>query len=604
MMITHKLTMDLMEPEMGQKVFAVQEDCYSRRLEITLLAGGEAWNVPEGAEVLVRYRKADGTGGEYNVLHSGEKAWEAEENRLWVMLAPQVLTAAGLATVTVSVILGQIQISTFTVYVHVKEAVRAGGESWEERNVMTVGTVEALEPGEAPVARITGTAQCPVLHLGIPCEGPKEKNIIVEEKDGGYWDGREIWIEAEGVYAKRTEMIPVRYGEAFLYSGFGADYSPSVYWYDSVGNLLGSEYYAVEKSIRMLRVPEGAAFLRMASHSYDVGRVVLDVVYLPAGDDRSVRYEEKDGGYWDLTGKWVESSGGSRCTNLIQVAPDDRIHYTGYGRWTAASVIWYGENGQIVSAEMYCEEVHNRPVSAVLMVPEGAAFARFYSWDAGNLADAVLGVSLDRETRKQERFRGSNMLYGKKYVACGDGLTVGEFTGGWDAVRGMKKSYPWWIAERNGMVLVNEAVAGTAMQGNGENAFSVNRYLTVPQDADYVTLCFGEEKSGVQMGTLEDRDNGTVLGAWNVVLESLLQRLPFGKIGILIPGGRCSEALRTAMVEVAQYWGVPYLDLKWDKGGCQRAAELKNEAFLTDGVLNEKGQEWISTAVEAFMRTL
>lgn len=443
MIVNHKITMDLMDPEVGQKIYVVQEDRYSRVVELELLAGGVAWNVPDGAEVLVSYRKSDGTGGMYNRMPNGTKAWTAEGNVLRVRLIPQMLAKSGLVTANISVMVGDIRISTFTVYVHVKAAVMAAGEPGEEVNVMTVGSVEALEPGSAPVARITGTAQCPVLHLGIPCEGTKKKEIVLEEKEGGYWDGRDLWVAAEGVYAKRTGMISVSFGEAFLYSGFGADYAPSAYWYDSVGNLLGSKYYAVESGVRMLRVPEGAGFLRMASHSYDKGAVVLEVLYLSAGDDRQVSYEEKEGGYWDLTGKWIESSGGSRRTNLIQVKPDDRIHYTGYGRWTAASAIWYDENGGIVDAQMHCEEVHNRPISVVLMVPEGAVFARFFSWDYGSLESVVLGVSLDKEKRKQERFRNSNMLYGKKYVACGDGLTAGEFPEGFDAVRGMKMAYPW-----------------------------------------------------------------------------------------------------------------------------------------------------------------
>ena len=320
MIITHKMTMDLMDPEVGQKIYAVQEDRYSRCLELTLLAGGEVWNVPEEAEVLVAYRKSDGTGGMYNYLPDGTKAWTAEGNVLTVTLAPQMLTEAGLVTATISVMVGEIKISTFTVYVHVKAAVMAAKDMGEDVNVMTVGSVEALAPGCAPVARITGTAQCPVLHLGIPCEGPKEKGIVIEEKEGGYWDGRDTWVAAEGVYAKRTGMIPVFFGEGFLYSGFGADYAPSAYWYDGVGNLLGSEYYAVEEGVRMLKVPEGAEYLRMASHSYEPGAVVLEVVYLPAGDERSVAYEEKDGGYWDLSGKWIDSSGGSRR------APPSRVH--------------------------------------------------------------------------------------------------------------------------------------------------------------------------------------------------------------------------------------------------------------------------------------
>lgn len=152
------------------------------------------------------------------------------------------------------------------------------------------------------------------------------------------------------------------------------------------------------------------------------------------------------------------------------------------------------------------------------------------------------------------------------------------------------------------MILVNEAVSGMGMHGNEDDVFSVSRYLEVPEDADYVTICFGAGDSGGVLGTPTDGDNTTVLGAWNVVLESLIQRLPFGKISILIPD--CGEELRNGMMEVAMRWGVPYLDLKWDQGVCQRAAELRNGAFLTDGVMNIKGHEWISTVVEAFMRGL
>lgn len=65
-----------------------------------------------------------------------------------------------------------------------------------------------------------------------------------------------------------------------------------------------------------------------------------------------------------------------------------------------------------------------------------------------------------------------NVLYGKKYVACGDSFTAGDATGYTDAAgntgtnsdfydQKLKawKTYPWWIAKRNDMTLVNEAVS-------------------------------------------------------------------------------------------------------------------------------------------------
>ena len=62
--------------------------------------------------------------------------------------------------------------------------------------------------------------------------------------------------------------------------------------------------------------------------------------------------------------------------------------------------------------------------------------------------------------------------------------------------------------------------------------------------------------------------------------------------------------MRDAIVSVAEYWGVPYLDLKGDG---QRALELRQAAFRvseTDGAVNVQGQEWYSTVIENFMRGL
>ena len=92
-----------------------------------------------------------------------------------------------------------------------------------------------------------------------------------------------------------------------------------------------------------------------------------------------------------------------------------------------------------------------------------------------------------------------NVLYGKKYVACGDSFTAGDATGYTDAAgnTGMNsdfydqklkawKTYPWWIAKRNDMTLVNEAVSGSVFTNiTGRlSPFSVERYKAVPKDAD------------------------------------------------------------------------------------------------------------------------
>ena len=145
-----------------------------------------------------------------------------------------------------------------------------------------------------------------------------------------------------------------------------------------------------------------------------------------------------------------------------------------------------------------------------------------------------------------------NVLYGKKYVACGDSFTAGDATGYTDAAgnTGMNsdfydqklkawKTYPWWIAKRNDMTLVNEAVSGSVFTNiTGRlSPFSVERYKAVPKDADYITLMFGlnecepDTAQGFDptaiVGTKTDTTNTTVWGAYNIVFEYLMKNIPY-----------------------------------------------------------------------------
>ena len=95
MMITNKLKLDMQNPGILPTIHAVQNDSYSRNLEIALLAGGKPFPVPENGTVVIRYKKSDGKGGEYDTLPDGRAAWQAAQNVLTVALAPQILPPAG-----------------------------------------------------------------------------------------------------------------------------------------------------------------------------------------------------------------------------------------------------------------------------------------------------------------------------------------------------------------------------------------------------------------------------------------------------------------------------------------------------------------------------
>lgn len=654
MIITHKLDMDVQEPGTLRKLYAVQDDRYCRNLEITFFSGLIPWKIPEGVQVNIRYRKSDGTGGVYNLLPDGSRAWVSDGNVLTVALAPQVLTVPGVVMLSVTLTEGVAQLTSFGVSIVVKPAVREDiADSQDYVNLMSIGTVEALPYGEDPKARLTGQGDDLRLHLGIPQGRTPEKGsdywteadrlqlieefqqiyggkkiIEIESASGGFWDSADQWVDAEGLSAKRTNRIPVVQGDAFSYVGDGANRIASVVWFDSAGKVVSFEQYSVTKGVKKVHVPAGVTYGRFYSHAYtsDPERVVLEVACLMEKEARVISVEGIENGYWSLNGDWVTAEGfASKRTNPVPVYAGDVFYYTGRGIWATASVFWYGEDGSILSAAQYAAE-DTGPVSIRLTPPEGAVFVRFCSFHDGPGAEnVVLAVSYETEDKLLQWLQESNCLWGKKYVACGDSYTAGTFSdkseNNWDSQMQAYKTYPWWIASRNHMVLVNEAVSGSTMHDDGNgNGFCVSRYQQIPADAEYITLCFGLNELEANVGTLEDITGETVLGAWNLVLEYLITNHPYAKIGVLIPDGWCTQEMRDAIVSAAKYWGIPYLDLKGEDkvplmiGGrygdtdvSERAVALRNGAFqMSEADLhpNVKGHEYRATVIEHFLRSL
>lgn len=654
MITTHKITMDLTNPGKMPRIHAVQDDRYCRNLELTLLANGEAWSVPESAVVQIRYCKPDGTGGEYDTLPDGTGAWSREGNVLTIALAPQVLTVAGAVSLSVTLVSGEARITTFGIGINVKPRVNADLMASEDYvNILKVGTVEALPADAQPTAKLAGNGDAMVLNLGIPVGKTPQKGvdywteedvaqllekmgvgvteISLEEAVNGYWDKLCVWTECEGVASKWSNRISVTPGDGFLYTGNANFDVPSVVWFDANGDILGTEQYEATKIRRVLYVPEGAHSAMFNSYGYttNLEEIVLEVTHLAQGDNREIVIDARVGAYCDTFGTWWEVPGGTKYTNLLLVSKDDTFFYTGYGDWGEygpVSVLWYDVNGAILASQQV-NDGNSHMASVTVTPPEGAALVQFYSYSASDIANCRLIVSIANLANTVSWLQGSNYLWMKKYVACGDSFTAGDFADTenrdeiWDEEMQCYKTYAWWIASRNRMTLVNEAISGTTMHNDGtENAFSVTRYQQIPADADYITLCFGLNETTAEIGTLEDTTNETVMGAWNIVLEYLLTNMPYAKIGILIPDAWCSEAMREALISVATYWGIPWLDLKGDKtvplmiGGrysdvtvCEKAKQLRNAAFQTtdeDSHPNPKAHKYRATVIENFLRSL
>ncbi len=129
MHVTHKLRMDLTRPGYPPVVEAMEGDKLARKLCLQLMADGADWPVPDDVSVLITYRKPDGKGGQYDTLPDGSSAYRIQGSTVTISLAPQVLNVAGRVQLSVRLLQGQQELSTFLILLHVRDLPEGSGDS-------------------------------------------------------------------------------------------------------------------------------------------------------------------------------------------------------------------------------------------------------------------------------------------------------------------------------------------------------------------------------------------------------------------------------------------------------------------------------------------
>lgn len=307
------------------------------------------------------------------------------------------------------------------------------------------------------------------------------------------------------------------------------------------------------------------------------------------------------------------------------------------GTTNLAIYYFFDGNGRPISHYPSDSSSSTELQTVTVTVPANAVELRVSSWGHDNL-QLKKWIALDTKYKIPTK---SNILYGKKWAACGDSFTAGDFTNyvdkdgnsgrnsdAFDEESGHYKTYPWWIGNRNDMEIQWLAMGGndfTNIEGAtrpfSDPATTYYNYTQIANDCDYITLMFGLNENGLtteQIGTKTDSDNTTLWGAYNVVLEAILTANPTVKIGIIISDDGLAAAYHDALIEIAKYWGIPYLDLRNGTqipmmiGGrldevSQVAKTLRNNAFkcsAEDVHPNVVAHEYRSTVIENFLRSL
>ena len=275
-------------------------------------------------------------------------------------------------------------------------------------------------------------------------------------------------------------------------------------------------------------------------------------------------------GYLDKTTGNVITGGNfySEITPYIVVNPNEVYLYSGLCGTSVAGACFYDNNFGYISG---IGGDGSSPVIQEITVPNGARFVRFASYHNDNIVPQLL------VTKKEIDFMYENQLTHKKWYACGDSYTEGAYvfddtpipdrfiTSGKYANK--YKCYPYFIGNRTNCNVYNIALSGSTLAKVTEDdySFSYQKYQTIPVDTDYITLWFGinDEAQSVPIGNNTDTVNTTFKGAWNVVLDYLLSHCTKAHIGIIVSNS-LSQSYVDATIEMAERWGIPYLDLNSD----------------------------------------
>lgn len=322
-------------------------------------------------------------------------------------------------------------------------------------------------------------------------------------------------------------------------------------------------------------------------------------------------------GYLKTTGEIIyDNNLHGKYTNPIPCNEGDKFNYRGLGEYNAASCLYLNESLEIVGYNQY----NATTKSVIVTVPSNTKYVQFSSYNTTN------NVVLEFTPIGGDN---SNVLSGKKYVSCGDSFTEGDFTGlsseekenCKDKIRGIYKTYPCLIANRNNMEYIQKAVCGGTTK-----SFYNDILTTVPTDTDYITIAYGlNDYTGapstgghrLPIGTIDDDvSSNTFYGYWNGIMNWLITNCTKAHIGIIIMPAYMGNDYRVAQENIAKKYGIGVINLYSDKNApmfmnkdgadstIQNILYDRYKVSDTNGHPNLEAHERISYCIENWLRSL
>lgn len=629
-----KMETDLLEQIQYPVVMAPQNDGDCRMLEITLTAGQEAWEIPEDASVRVYYCKPDGTGGSYDTLEDGSRAWTAQGNVITVALVPQMLSVAGNVAAKIEFQQEESVLNTFGFWIRVQADCTDGAVESEDYVNWASWTAEKLEemlegakasgafdgeqgePGYTPVrGKDYWTAADLAQMAGDISQEVADQLADRTQLMPEYADNQEACTDTEKLYVLPDGYIyAYQYSEEILpaYTNLAGEVRTDTRLNSSgvaktLTGAVTTDFIPVSQG-QIVRV-RGFDPTALVSGNYP-----YICCYTAADESAVVSSNIYIRGDWPNT--WIADGDGYRYEAFYYASTESQ-------HALASSITHI----RICGAAIDGAEIIVTVDEEIAEVVEGS-----YSWT--NTGHAF--VAADYEDRiialeeTVEKITEAKVWTGKKWVAVGDSLT-------YDGYVTTSAYYHDHIADETGITVVNMGQGGTGYKrtfDTGEGYAFYQRILNVPTDADVITI-FGSgndlsttwETYG--LGEATDTGTDTICGCINTTLDNLFSVFPTANVGIITPTPwkafypSATEAdgkpyrmtqLCEKLVEICRMRSIPCLDLyhcsglrPWDKAfrdAVYTKDDVESDGELGGVHLDENGHRIIAAKIKAFLASL